>query len=83
MVVVGLHNGEPADLVADFQEQTGLGFPLVVDQGYTLGEFSFPDGVGFPYPRDVVIGKDLTIHSIKNSFDADEMEALVIRLLDE
>lgn len=80
--VVGIHNGEdPAELAA-FVEQTGVTFPIVEDRG-TQFRIAFPTGVGYPYPRDVVVGKDLRIHSIRNSFNADEVEALVRRLLAE
>jgi len=81
--VVGLYTSESPDLLMDFQEQTGVTIPLVEDAARTLGLFAFPAGVGYPYPRDIVVGKDLTIHSIKNSFDADEMRALVEQLLAE
>ncbi len=57
-------------------------FPLVKDKG-TLGKFDFPEGVGYPYPRDVVIGKDLTVRSIKNSFDSNEMDGLIQQLIAE
>lgn len=62
--------------------QTGITFPVLFNQG-TLSQFDFPPGVGFPYPRDVVIGKDLTVRSIRNSFDPDEMTSLVEQLLAE
>ena len=29
----------------------------LIDGRYTLGSFAFPPGVGYPYPRDVVIDK--------------------------
>jgi len=68
--------------VQNFIEQTGITFPVVGDQG-TLYDFSYPQGVGYPYPRDVVIGKDLRIRSIKNSFNVQEMDALIQTLLAE
>ncbi len=82
-MVFGLHQDEPAGLLDDFREQTGVTFPLVSDEGYTLGKIEYPSGVGYPYPRDVVIGKDGVIRSIKNSFDIDEMDALIQQLLQE
>jgi len=82
LLVYGLHSGETPQKLADFIEQTGITFPVLHSNG-TLGRFSYPPGVGYPYPRDVVIGKDLTIRSIKASFDAGEMEALVEALLAE
>ncbi len=82
MLVIGLHRGEPAGDLADFVEQTGITFPVVTDRG-TRGRIDFPPGVGYPYPRDVVIGKDLTVRAIRNSFNVQEMQALVERLLAE
>lgn len=82
VLVFGIHPGDPPELVADFIEQTGVTFPLVADEG-TLSDFAFPPGVGYPYPRDIVIGKDLTIRSVKNSFDVAEMDAMVRALLEE
>lgn len=82
VLVVGIHRGEPADDLADFVEQTGVTFPIRADRS-TLQRLAFPPGVGYPYPRDVVIGKDLTVRSIRNGFNAQEMQALVERLLAE
>ncbi len=83
VLVYGIHPGDPPELVAGFVEQTGVSFPIIPDENFSRGLFSFPGGVGYPYPRDVVIGKDLTVHSIKNSFDPAEMDALVQTLLAE
>jgi peroxiredoxin len=84
VIVYGLHpSGESAQQVADFVKQTGVSFPIVADQSGTLGKFAFPPGVGYPYPRDVVIGKDLKVRSIRNSFNVDEVDALVQQLLKE
>lgn len=58
-------------------------FPIVVDSGFTLNMVAYPAGVGYPYPRDVVIDKNLTIRAIRNSFNPSEVEALVQQLLDE
>ncbi len=77
-----LHRGEDPGELADFVVQTGITFPVVHDRG-TLNLFAFPVGVGYPYPRDVVIGKDLTVHLIRNSFNVDEIDALIQRLLAE
>jgi hypothetical protein len=80
VLVYGLHPGDDAALVAAFVEQTGISYPVVNSQG-TLGKFAFPPGVGYPYPRDVVIGKDLRVRSISNSFNVDDMDTLVQQLL--
>ena len=77
-----IHPGDPPAAVANFIEQTGITFPVVADNN-TLYQFSYPSGVGYPYPRDIVIGKDLTVRSIKNSFNVAEMDALIQSLLAE
>ena len=81
--VFAIYGNEDPGQVADFIEQTGVTFPVIPDEGSTLSQFDFPGGVGYPYPRDVVIGKDLTVRSIRNSFDAEEMTTLVEQLLAE
>ena len=83
VLVYGLHSGESPQQIADFIEQTGVTYPVVLDEQGTRLEFSFPSGVGYPYPRDVVIGKDLTVHSIRNSFNVEEVRELIERLLAE
>ena len=80
--VLGLHSGEAPDAVLAFQEQTGVTFPLR-DGGFSLWEFSFPPGVGYPYPRDVIIDADNRVRAIRNSFDVDEVDALIQQLIDE
>jgi len=82
VLVYGIHQGESAELLEEFLDQTGVQFPLVPDQA-TLGRLAFPPGVGYPYPRDVVVGKDGTVRMIRNSFNVEEMRALVEGLLAE
>lgn len=82
VLVYGLHSGERPDLLQDFVEQTGVSYPIV-DGRRTLSRFEFPPGVNYPYPRDVVIDKRGVVRSIKNSFDVNEMDALIEQLLAE
>ena len=82
MLVFAIYGNESPQQLADFVEQTGITFPVVQDQN-TRGLFAFPPGVGYPYPRDIVIGKDLTVRSIKNSFNIDDLDQLVQQLLAE
>ncbi len=79
--VIGLHSGEDPLMLDLFVAQTGVTFDIVRDEG-TLGQLNYPPGVGFPYPRDVVVGPDLTLRAIKNSVDVDEMTALIDELLE-
>jgi peroxiredoxin len=82
VLVYGLHPGDDSSLVADFIEQTGVTFP-VLDGGDTVNRFTFPPGVAFPYPRDVVIDKRGRVRLIRNSFDPNEMTTLIEQLLAE
>ena len=68
--------------MSNFIQQTGISMPVVDSRG-TLSAFAFPPGVGYPYPRDVIIGRDGVISSIKNSFNIEENELLVTELLAE
>lgn len=80
--VVGIHQGEPPAQLSDFVQQTGVTMPMLADQG-TRFQFAYPTGVGFPYPRDIIVGKDLVIRDIRNSFNQQEVEELVLELLAE
>ena len=82
MLVYGVHSGESPDLLNDFREQTGVSFPFIPDQG-TKNLFAYPSGVGYPYPRDVVIDGSGVVRSIRNSFNPEETEELVLQLLAE
>ncbi len=82
VLAYGIHGNESAGALQDFVQQTGLSYPVIRDEG-TKNQLDFPGGVGYPYPRDAVVGKDLTIRSIRNSFNAQEMEELVQELLAE
>ncbi len=81
-MVIGVHQNEPGDLLAAFLEQTGITFPVIADRA-TLRSFEYPSGVGYPYPRDIVIDKNLTVRSIKASFNVAEMDELITQLLAE
>ena len=83
VLVFGLHPGDSPSQVADFIKQTGVTFPILRDETGTLGSLDFPQGVGYPYPRDVIVGKDSTIRAIRNSFNVEETDALVQQLLKE
>jgi hypothetical protein len=80
VTVLGLHEGEQPDGIAAFVEQTGVTFEIAESRG-TLWQFAFPPGVGYPYPRDVVVDHELRIRAVRNSFDVDEVDALVQQIL--
>jgi peroxiredoxin len=83
LLVYGIHGGEPAGLLANFVQQTGVTYPIIADSSGTLWDFDFPPGTGYPYPRDIVIDKNGVVRSIKNSFSVLEMQQLVESLLAE
>lgn len=83
MLVFAVHDGEPTKLLNDFRKQTGITYPMLLDRRNTRGSFAYPPGVGYPYPRDVVIDKKLRVRDIKNSFNVKEMDKLVQKLLAE
>ena len=82
LLVYGLYGSEYPEDLQDFADQVQVTFPLI-DNHDTRASFNYPVGVGYPYPRDIVIGKDLTVHAIRNNFDVEEMTALVEALLAE
>ena len=67
----------------DFREQTGVTFRLAADESTTLGQLARPRGVDAPFPRGVVIDRNLVIRANKRSFDAAETQALIDSLLAE
>ena len=80
--VYGIYSSESEADLADFAQQTGVTFPLVQDQG-TISSLAYPPGTSYPYPRDVVVGRDLRVRSIRNSFNIDELTAEIEALLAE
>lgn len=56
---------------------------MLADQQGTVSKFTFPSGVSYPYPRDIIIDKNLKVRAIRNSFNLKEVEALVQQLLKE
>lgn len=83
MRVFGVYSGEDPGQIQDFSAQIGVGFPLINDPENGLSQFAFPPGVGFPYPRDIVIDRSGTVRAIRNSFNVEEMTALVEALIAE
>ena len=80
VLVFGLHPGENPKLLNDFREQTGITYPLIKGP---YGNFAWPPGTGYPYPRDVVVDKKGGVRSIKQSFSTEELLAEVVKLLAE
>ncbi len=80
-MVYGLHGGESDELIADFIAQTGITFPVLFGP-FSIGAFAFTT-VGYPFPRQVVIGKDRTIRSLRNDLDIPSLTQEVQRLLAE
>ncbi len=68
---------ETPEALDDFRAQTGVTFPFAFDENWTLYSIGFDDAGYSPYPRDVLIGKDLTILAIRSEFEPDEWVRLV------
>ncbi len=86
LVVLGLSGsglgGETPALVEGFRDQTGVTFPLLVDD-MTFNTYANPDGSISPYPLDVVVDRFGTIRYLRHQFDADAMVATIEQLLAE
>lgn len=67
VLVYELHGGQEPGALANFVEQTWVSFPIRFDFE-TLHHLSLPEGVRYLHPRDVVIGSDLGIRAIRDSF---------------
>jgi peroxiredoxin len=75
-------DSESQSRIDAFVRRHGVTFPIVHDRD-TQGLFNYPPHVGLPYPRDVVVGRDLRIRSIKRVFRVDEQAHEIESLLAE
>jgi hypothetical protein len=75
----GLGAESPAT-VAAFKEQTGVTFPLLLDDT-TKNLYANPDGSITPYPLDVIADQNGTIVYLRHELDAAAMEQTIIQLL--
>jgi peroxiredoxin len=67
----GLLGGDDGPRIDAFIRQTGVTFPVVMDQGQTQ---LYDQGPAIsPYPVDVVIDRDGTIRAIFTEYDADAL----------
>lgn len=80
VLVYGLHGDDQPDIVADFVEQTGVTFPIHFTT--TINAFDFTT-VGYPFPRQVIIGKDRRVRELRNHLDIASLQQLLDALLDE
>ena len=65
--------GESPATVAQFKAQTGVTFPLLLNDA-TYNQYANPDGMITPYPLDVIAGGDGTIVYLRHELDAVAME---------
>ena len=80
VLVYGLHGGEPAELVADFIEQTGITFAVEFGN-FTLQSFAFPID-GYPFPRQVLIGPDRVIRQLRSDLDVVDLAGAIESMLE-
>lgn len=78
----GLQGGETPQTVENFREQTGVTFPLLLDDT-TKSKYAFPDGVISPYPIDVIVDKQGTIRYLRHEYDPAAMTEVIEALLAE
>ena len=75
----GLGSETPATVQA-FKEQTGVTFPLLLDDT-TYDDYAVNDPKITPYPLDVIAGGDGTIVYLRHELDIAAMEAAIIAAL--
>lgn len=83
MVVYGIAADDEAPIARDFAEALGLTFPILMDTGGTVhSEYSmFSAFSTAAFPQDWVIGTDGRIVYGNNTFEPDEMRAVIEREL--
>ena len=75
----GLSGGDDEQVIGAFIEQTGVTFPVVMDEGQTA---YYDVGAAIsPFPVDVVVDQDGVIRFIKGEYDPDALIAAVTSLL--
>ena len=75
----GLGSESPAT-VAQFKEQTGVTFPLLLNDT-TKDLYANSDGSITPYPLDVIVDRNGTVVYLRHEFDSDAMQATIDNLL--
>jgi hypothetical protein len=78
----GLFGGESNSTVSNFVQQTGVTFPVLLNDS-TYFEYANPDGSISPYPLDVIIDRDGRIRYLRHDFDGDAMRETIENLLAE
>jgi len=77
----GLGSENPAT-IAQFKEQTGVTFPLLLDD-MTKGQYANNDGSITPYPLDVIADQNGTIVYLRHELDAAAMDQTIQQLLNQ
>lgn len=78
----GLFGTESTATLTAFVEQTGVTFPILVDDT-TYAAYADPDGAISPFPLDVIIDAQGRIRYLRHEFDGAAMQAEIERLLAE
>jgi peroxiredoxin len=79
---LGLLGNESPQTVANFRDQTGVTFPLLLNDT-SKSKLAYPDGVISPYPIDVIIDKQGTIRYLRHDYDPAAMDETIQKLLAE
>jgi len=64
-----------------FLDQTGIGFPLVRDEG-TYSQYSWPPSIS-PYPRQALVGRDGTLAYAASEHQLQALENALVAALAE
>ena len=78
----GIMGGETPALVQQFAEQTGVTFPLLLNDT-TKNSYANPDGSITPYPLDVVADGSGTIVYLRHELDAAAIEQAIQQALSQ
>lgn len=68
--------GETEPLVRDFQEQTGVGFPIAWATGDLFYRVDWPDSLS-PFPRQLVLDRDHEVVYVASEHRQGDLEAAV------
>ncbi len=71
----GLHGGDDEARIQAFIDQTGVTFPIVMDEQQTV---PYSAGIGIsPFPVDLVIDRDGVIRYLRTEYDPDALLAAI------
>lgn len=78
----GLTGAENQTTVANFRDQTGVTFPLLLND-WSYDDYAFPNGWISPYPLDVIVDQQGIVRYIGRQYDGEVVKATIEQLLAE